>query len=214
MPIKNEIQKIFRKLAFDESFFFKRNVVKNSNISKEARLYAPYSIHESSILRGTYLSCNARISMVDIGKFCSIGPNFLCGYGIHPINGISTSPAFYSTAKQNGISFCTQNKIAERKRIKIGNDVFIGMNVIILDGLTIGDGAVIAAGSVVAKNVEPYAVVGGVPAKHIKYRFTPQQITQLLEIKWWDWQDVDLEEIEKNFFEIDKFLKKFSNKTK
>ncbi len=209
MPVKNEIKKIFRKLLFDDSFFFQKNSIKNSLINKDSKLYAPYSIIDSNVDCSTYISKNSMISMTDIGKFCSIGPNFLCGYGIHPTNGISTSPSFYSTSKQNGISFCTNNKITERKRIQIGNDVFIGMNVTILDGVNIADGAIIAAGSVVVKNVEPYQIVGGVPAKHIRYRFNSEQISKLLEIKWWDWKQEDLKKVEQNFFNIEKFLEEF-----
>lgn len=210
MTIKNEIRKVLRKLVFDDNFFFQRNSIKNSQIDQDTKLYAPYSINDSTIAYATYLSCNSMVSMADIGKFCSIGPNFLCGYGIHPTNGISTSPAFYSIAKQNGLSFCKENKIVERKRIKIGSDVFIGMNVTILDGVTIGNGAVIAAGSVVTKDVEDYSVSGGVPAKHIKYRFSHEQIAKLLEIKWWDWKNEYLQQVERYFFDVEKFLENFS----
>ncbi len=83
------------------------------------------------------------------------------------------------------------------------------MNVTILDGVNIADGAIIAAGSVVVKNVEPYQIVGGVPAKHIRYRFNSEQISKLLEIKWWDWKQEDLKKVEQNFFNIEKFLEEF-----
>ncbi|MDR2409539.1 MAG: CatB-related O-acetyltransferase [Bacteroidales bacterium] len=178
------------------------NVVTEEN----AKLYKPYRMNEVRIGRGTYIAANSNISKTDIGRFCSIGPNFMCGCGIHPINGISTSPAFYSILKQNGMSFSKSNKIEERKPIKIGNDVFIGMNVTILDGVTIGDGAVIAAGAVVVKNIQPYSLVGGVPAKHIKYRFNKVNVQKLLNIKWWDWDDKKLQLIEKYFFDVNKFI--------
>jgi virginiamycin A acetyltransferase len=73
--------------------------------------------------------------------------------------------------------------------VTIGNDVWIGANVTVMSGINIGDGAVIANNSHVVKNVEPYSIVGGNPAKFIKYRFTPEQIEKLLEIKWWNWDD-------------------------
>ena len=76
----------------------------------------------------------------------------------------------------------------------IGNDVWISANVTIMSGITIGDGAVIAHNSHVVKNVEPYSVIGGNPAKLIKYRFTPEQIEKLLEIKWWNWDDEKINE--------------------
>lgn len=74
----------------------------------------------------------------------------------------------------------------------IGNDVWIGEKSIILPGVEIGDGAIIAAGSVVTKNVEPYSIVGGIPAKLIKYRFNKDTIKKLISIKWWDWSDTDI----------------------
>jgi len=197
-------QKLKEKKALkrEQRLFRRRNIV----LEEGAKLYGPYSIDNAQIGKGTYISTNSIISMAKIGRFCSIGPNLVCGYGIHPTDGLSTSPAFYSTMKQNGMTFSSENKIEERKPIKIGNDVFIGMNVSILDGVTIGDGAVIAAGAVVNKDVEPYSIVGGVPAKHIKYRFSKEQINSLLKIQWWNFDNERLQQVEKNFFNIDKFI--------
>ena len=87
--------------------------------------------------------------------------------------------------------------------------MFIGANVTILDGVTIGDGAIIGAGAVVAKDIPPYAIAGGVPAKVIKYRFTPEQIEKLLQIQWWNFQEADLQDIEKYYSDIDDFIKKY-----
>ncbi|RRN76434.1 CatB-related O-acetyltransferase, partial [Pseudoxanthomonas sp. SGD-10] len=162
---------------------------------------------------GSYIATNAVISQTSIGKYCSIGPNFICGWGIHPTNGLSTSPMFYSTKKQNGFSLSKTDKIEERKQIKIGNDVFIGMNVTILDGVTIGDGAVIGAGAVVSKDIPPYAIAVGSPIQIKKYRFNQDTINALLEIKWWNFEEEDkLKDIEKYFFDIDAFILKYINK--
>lgn len=151
----------------------------------------------------------SKISKTDIGKCCSIGPHIICGWGIHPTNGLSTLPMFYSSLKQNGITYSQTDKIEERKRIIIGNDVFIGANVTILDGVTIGDGAVIGAGAVVSKDIPPYAVAVGCPIKIIRYRFTERQIDALLRIKWWNWDVVDLKEVERMFFDVDEFIMKY-----
>lgn len=183
-----------------------RAILYNVDLAVNSKLYPPYFIIDAKIGKYTYIALNSMISLTSIGKFCSIGPNFFCGYGIHPTQGISTSPMFYSTLKQNGYSLSSNNKIIERKEIKIGNDVFIGANVCILDGVTVSDGAVIAAGAVITKDVPPYAVVGGVPAKILRYRFDEKKIQKLLELKWWDWEDEKLQFVEKNFFDIDEFL--------
>lgn len=176
-----------------------------SAVAPNAALYPPYHVSDSSIGDYSYVARNSWISLTRIGKFCSIGPNFACGWGVHPVEGISTSPMFYSTAKQNGISLCKYNKVQERKPIHIGNDVFIGMNVTVLDGVTIGDGAVIGAGTVVSKDVPPYAIVVGNPMRILRYRFSEEVIEKLREIAWWDWPVEKLKEIEEHFFDVEGF---------
>ncbi len=182
-------------------------------ISKLAKVYTPARISDSKIGDYTYIAMNSCISMAEIGKFCSIGPFFLCGYGIHPTNGLSTSPMFYSPLKQNGFSFCDIAKIEERKKIVIGNDVFIGANVTVLDGVTIGDGAIIGAGAVVSKDIPPYAIAVGCPIKVIRKRFSDEIVEKLLRIKWWDFPYEQLKDIEQMFFDVDDFILKYSKKT-
>jgi len=171
------------------------------------KLYPPFELNNVAIGRYTYISRNALISNTTIGRFCSIGPNLVCGWGVHPLDGISTSPMFYSTKKQNGYTFSSTDKIQERKPIKIGNDVFIGMNVTILDGITIGDGAVIGAGCVVSKDVSPYAVVAGNPMRILRYRFSDEIITDLKTLQWWNGNDMELKKIEEYFFNPKEYLK-------
>ena len=114
----------------------------------------------------SYINDNSVITNTKIGKFCSIGPNFFCGWGVHPTNGISTSPMFYSSNALNSISF--NMKIDEHPMITIGNDVFIGAKSIILKGVTIGENSVIGAGSIVTKSVPANQIWAGNPAKFIK----------------------------------------------
>jgi acetyltransferase-like isoleucine patch superfamily enzyme len=190
-----------------------RSTAHNSNISKKAKIYAPYHINNSMIGAYTYIMPNNWISMANIGKFCSIGPGLTCGGGIHPTTGISTSPMFYSTKKQVGFTFSRTDKIVERKTVKIGNDVFIGMNVTILDGVTIGDGAVIGAGAVVSKDIPPYAIAVGNPIKVIRYRFSDQVIEKLLKIKWWDFDETKLQDVERYCFDVETFIAKHKNWT-
>jgi acetyltransferase-like isoleucine patch superfamily enzyme len=156
----------------------------------------------------TYVSYNTVIKHASIGKFCSIGPNCSIGLGVHPIREVvSTHPIFYSTLKQAQICFADKNYFDEYVRVDIGHDVWIGENVTIVDGVSIGNGAVIAAGSVVAKDVASYAVMGGVPATIIRFRFTDEQISELLELKWWDRSVESLELNFESFHNIDSFLK-------
>lgn len=184
----------------------------NSFSGDNVKLYAPYRIVNSNIGDYSYIAENSTLHNTSIGKFCSIGPNLLSGWGIHPIEGISTHPMFYSTKKQNGITLSKIDKVEETKSISIGNDVFIGMNVTILDGVKIGDGAVIGAGSLVSKDIPAYAIAVGNPIKVIKYRFDEVTIEKLLKIKWWEFNnEEDLQLIEKYFFEVELFIRKLNS---
>ena len=135
----------------------------------------------------TYIAKGTKINNASIGKYCSIGPDIIIGTGKHPSNTfVSTHPLFYSTLGQAQSVLCDRNYFDEFAPITIGHDVWIGARSIILDGINISNGAIIAAGSLVTKDVPPYAIVGGVPAKIIKYRFKELEINFLLKYKWWD----------------------------
>lgn len=200
-----ELQILDKEIEWDWYANSKTQVCLGNNVS----IFPPYKTHEVVIGDCTYIAMNSIITKTQVGKYCSIGPNFFCGWGIHPTNGISTAPMFYSTLKQNGITYSQVDKIEERKKIVIGNDVFIGANVTILDGVTIGDGAIIGAGTVVSKDIPPYAIAVGAPIRIIRYRFSDKQIEALLRIKWWDWDVVDLKEVERMLFDVDEFIKKY-----
>lgn len=189
-----------------QGYSFVRSEKANLVLGKNARVYPPFFLHDVQLDDYSYVAKNCSISHCSIGKFCSIGPNFCCGLGIHPTNGISTAPMFYSTAKQNGMSLCTENKVAETKQSVIGNDVFIGANVTMLDGVRIGDGAVIGAGAVVTDDIPPYAIAVGVPAKVVKYRFDEPTIKALLGKRWWNGSEEDLQKVERYFWDVKSFL--------
>lgn len=124
-----------------------------------------------------------------IGKFCSIacGARFLLNSANHSLTSLSTYPfpLFFEEwgLERENVTHSWDN----RGDILVGNDVWIGYEAVILSGVTIGDGAIIGARAVVTKDVEPYTVVGGVPAKPIKKRFSEETIAALLKMKWWDW---------------------------
>lgn len=193
----------------DDNLFFKKNNYHNSTTGKNTKLYPPYRLSSSKVGDYTYIAENSILNNTTIGKFCSIGPNLISGWGLHPLNGISTHPMFYSTLKQNGMTLSTEDKFEELKPIEIGNDVFIGMNVSIIDGVKIGNGAVIGAGAVVSKDIPPYAIAVGCPIKIIGYRFKEEQIEKLQKINWWDLDEEALKTVEKNFYNIEEWLSKF-----
>ena len=135
----------------------------------------------------TYISAGTRIVNATLGKFCSIGPEIIICPGKHPASTyVSSHPIFYSVLAQSQESFCDKNYFEESASVTIGNDVWIGARAIIVDGVCIGDGAIVASGAIVTKDVPAYAIVGGMPAKIIKYRFTPEQIDFLSGFRWWD----------------------------
>ena len=129
-----------------------------------------------NIGRFSYMGPKGQFSQVDIGAFCSIGAECICGSGEHPIAYVSTHPVFFSRGCQCGMTLAQEDLFEERRKIVIGNDVWIGTRVFIRDGVSIGDGAVIAAGAVVVSDIPPYAIAGGVPAKIIKFRFSVAEI--------------------------------------
>lgn len=161
---------------------------------------------------GSYIG-NHSIIDAEIGDYCSIGPRVRCVGGSHPTDGfVSTHPCFFSMAAQGGFTYVDKNKYTEDVftenglMVTIGNDVWIGSDAIILAGVHIGDGAVVAAGAVVAHDVEPYTIVGGVPAKPIRKRFKEKTIDQLSEIKWWNKSRKWIEQNADLFEDAEKFI--------
>ncbi|ELS8948187.1 type B chloramphenicol O-acetyltransferase [Vibrio fluvialis] len=127
-----------------------------------------------------------------IGAFCSIGSGavfMMAGNQGHRTDWISTFPFFYMENEH-----CTDaaDGFVRSGDTVIGNDVWIGSEAMIMAGVTIGDGAIIASRAVVTKDVAPYEIVGSNPAKHIRFRFEPEQIEKLLEMQWWHWRDSQL----------------------
>lgn len=178
------------RIAFDSGFEGANKLCKNVSFSGKMG-YGSY-IAENSVIQG------------EVGRFTSIAPNVVCDPGTHPYTYpyVSTCPLFFSNRRQNGIAWVDEVKFPELRyvnhtsnAVKIGNDCWLGQNVFIVGGVTIGDGAVVLAGAVVTKDVPPYAVVGCVPAKIIRYRYSDADIAFLLNVRWWD---KDIEWLKKN----------------
>ena len=162
---------------------------------------------------GSYIGEYSNVSG-KIGRYCSIGGHVNVLGLTHPVrNYVSTSPCFYSTRKQCGFSYVKKEKFNENLYVEntnfpvvIGNDVYIGFGATLIAPITIGDGSVIAAGSVVTKNVEPYSIVGGSPARIIGKRFDDEKIIKLCDIQWWNWDIKRIRENAELFSDIDEFL--------
>ncbi len=172
---------------------------KNAALEYEAPVNLIGSIKISGHVRigaYTYVVGPSRIGNVPtIGRYCSIAPGLSAGPSDHPTGWLSTSPFQYSGKKfafsdwHEEFAFTSRTKKNDPTRelgpVTIGNDVWIGTGVTILNGASIGDGAIVAAGSVVTKPVPPYAIVGGIPAKMIRMRFSEPVVERLLDVQWW-----------------------------
>ena len=169
-------------LAFASSdcFYGKYNVI-----------YDRAQLYKVSLGDFSYVGSNDKIARTSIGKFCCLGPEVIIGLGFHPTaKFVSSHPVFYSLLAQSGITFAKKQYFDEFHETVIENDVWVGARTTILGGVRIGNGAIIAANSVVTKDVPPYAIFGGVPAKLIRYRFTDEEIAIIESSKWWD-QDIE-----------------------
>lgn len=169
--------------------------VKNTTLEGRNTVAKFSKVVDCHIGYGSYISSYSKVFKCYIGKYCSISQKVQVVFGNHPTSKfVSTYPAFYAKNTLSGLSFVNENKFEEytyadkEKKwfVEVGNDVWIGYDVKIMSGVRIGNGSIIAAGSVVTKNVEPYSIVGGIPAKMIKKRFSDRDILFLEHLEWWN----------------------------
>lgn len=188
----------FKKISYKNVSIFaiwdsQSKFTKDSEIRRFAKL--------KNTIIGKYSRVNpdCKLANTKVGNFTAIGRNTTIGLGRHPMNHISTQNIFYKKNNMNNRWVKPINYPV--LPITIGNDVWIGVEALILDGVNVGNGAVIGARTVVTKDVPPYAIVVGSPAKIVKYRFSEEVIKRLQEIKWWDFMDEELDDYVKIFSE-------------
>lgn len=175
-------------LTYYWSKFFKKlrgEAIINSKIDRTSKIESGSLVVNSNMAKHSFCGYDCEILNTNIGSFCSIANGVIIGGGAHPIDWVSTSPVFYFGRDSVKAKFTNYKRTSPLVTI-IGNDVWIGQNAILKQGIVVGTGAIIGMGSVVTKNVEPFTIVAGNPAKLIRKRFDDLLITELLESKWWD----------------------------
>lgn len=183
----------------------------NTAIAESCVIFPDVVLSHSELDRHTYIQRSTTIVNTGIGSFCSIGSNVKMGLPDHPLNYVSTHPAFYDPTQPIIKSFVNDVIYQAYKKTTLGHDVWVGDGAFIRAGVIIGTGAVVAAGSVVVKDVDPYSVVGGNPARHIKYRFESEIIDGLLKSQWWTFREDELSQLSETFVDPLSFINRVKN---
>lgn len=174
----------FKKVIY---FIFSHSYVSNAKFDRTSRIGKFVKFTNSSIGRYSYVGNGSVVNNATIGNFTSISAGVKIGLGFHPLELLSTSPVFYTRKNIFNFAFVENDVVEEREHTVIGNDVLISAHVFIRDGVSIGNGSVIGAGSVVLSDVDDFAVVGGVPAKLIRYRFDDNTRKEIQRDPFWHW---------------------------
>ena len=191
--------KILKKLRF--------SALKDCIIDKTSKIESGCNLVNVTMDKYSFCGYNCEMTNVEIGSFCSIANGVIIGGGMHPIDWVSMSPVFYEGRDSVKAKFSEHKRENVLKTI-IGHDVWIGQNCLIKQGVTIGNGSVIGMGSIVTKDVEPYTIVAGNPAKVIRKRFNNKIIESLEKSEWWNFNNNQLEYYAKYFKVPSIFLEK------
>lgn len=179
--------------------------IKNSQIHRTSKVESGSNVVHTVMDKHSFCGYNCEIVNCNIGSFTSIANGVIVGGGMHPLDWVGMSPAFYEGKDSIKAKFSEHSRPVPKQTF-IGHDVWIGQNVLIKQGVRIGDGAVIGMGSVVTKDVPPYAIVAGNPSRLIRMRFEDHVIEALLKIQWWHFSEDKLKEAAKNFKNPGEFI--------
>lgn len=177
----------------------------DSEVDRSAALDSFVRFYNSSVGKYSYIGLGSFVYRAKIGSFCSIGGNCTIGAPSHQLTHVSTSPVFTDGSNILGVNF-SRHPIAETPQTSIANDVWIGMGSFIKSGVSIATGSVIGMGSVVTKDVGPYEIWAGNPARLVRKRFEGETIDKLLRSEWWELDAEELKQIAPLFDSPDKFL--------
>ena len=173
-------------------------ILQEAVVDKTAAICSGVRFYRGKIGKYSYIGNNSFVSDTDIGSFTSISTDCYIGGTSHPTDWVSTSPVFHKWENIMKKNFA-RHEFEIFKRTTIGNDVWIGNRVMIKAGVKIADGAVIGMGSIVTKNIGPYEIWAGNPARLIRKRFEDETIDALEKMKWWEWDDNKIEKYAEKF---------------
>jgi acetyltransferase-like isoleucine patch superfamily enzyme len=200
---------MFSKISYFWSKLLKKvrgSAILHSKIHKTCKIEAGSNIVNCFIGKYTSSGYDCKFVNTDIGSFCSIASNVCIGDSMHPIDWVSTSSVFYDVNDSIKTKF-SKHTFNDVKRTIVGSDVWIGQNVLIKQGVVIGTGSIVGMGSIVTKDIPPYAIFGGNPARLIRYRFPVEMIDKLLETTWWELSDDEIKSLAVNFNFPEKLIK-------
>lgn len=198
--IEYYLSKLIKKLHFKS--------IKNSDVDRTAKVCAGTSVYKSKIGKYSYTGYNCSIIHAEVGNFCSFGSDIKIGGASHPIEWASSSTVFCGYKQIIKKKFAKHDYDPSAKTV-IGNDVWIADNAVVKAGVKIGDGAVIGTSAVVTKNIGPYEIWAGNPAKFIRKRFDDETIFRLLNTEWWYCDETVIEKAGKYVKDVEKFVKFF-----